>query len=253
MEVINIAPYNSFVRRHCLERTVSGPVPTRPLNKPVTFRSSFIEPEQVQSAPITVQQFKRIVDIMTPIVPNYAQYLKDQLAEYTNFVRLNIQTPEPVYVEQMKQILKDMNTQTEWSSKKQLGDISKKVIFGVVEPFSKTVDGTSSTQTSLLKPASGSGYLPKFISKSEEVFYEGDDNIGTITGTPTSRLSAAQKLKRPYADAGSPSTPVTRNYYEVLTDISGPYDTPVPYDTPGPSDSGDREDRRKRDFPSDMP
>lgn len=86
-------------------------MPSRPLNMPVMFSSVF-QPVSTQSGPISVQNFKKILDIITPKIPEYAQYFKDRLAEYTILFDLNQESPSPLLVEEMDNIINTVETQT---------------------------------------------------------------------------------------------------------------------------------------------
>ena len=111
MKVVNLAPYNNFVRDRCLQKEPARMMPSRPLNMPVMFSSVF-QPVSTQSGPISVQNFKKILDIITPKIPEYAQYFKDRLAEYTILFDLNEESQSALLVEQMENIINTVETQT---------------------------------------------------------------------------------------------------------------------------------------------
>jgi hypothetical protein len=185
------------------------------------FRSAFIEPTKTQAPSVSVQDFKKIVDIITPRVPDYEQYLKDKLVQYTNLFELNKVSPQPVYVEQMEKIINDVGSQTELANFKVLfndNQVLKRIVFenipATVRDFtgqalraSSTINGVGTTQTDLTKPP-GSRQLSSIAARTDQIFYLGDDNLGTIAGTPAGRLPRVNQIERFVADF-APTNPLT--------------------------------------------
>jgi hypothetical protein len=216
-------------------------ISSRPLNKPVMFKSAFIEPTKTQTPSVSVEQFKKIVDIF----PDYEQYLKDKLVQYANLFELNQVSPQPVYVEQLNEIISEtkrfisgtgsyregFSSQTELSTVKEFFDTPQKkpIYFENISPdtirkastfeesgTALTYTGDKmgfyregfNTQTTLTKPP-GSRQLENKTGKSQEVFYLGDDNLGTITGTPSGRLNRDKKAERAATELLLVSNPLT--------------------------------------------
>jgi hypothetical protein len=86
-------------------------MPSRSLNKPITFRSAFMDSERSASATTdagvmnNLASFKRLIDIITPTVSDYEQImLKNRLVEYTVLVELNEESPDPELVKKINEI-----------------------------------------------------------------------------------------------------------------------------------------------------
>jgi hypothetical protein len=108
----------------------------------------------------------------------------------------------------------DMGSQTEWINSKEQGFMKRDITFANVEAGAEESSGGMewmgrkvghyrsgmATQTDLSKPPSGRN-IPSGTSKGPQRFFESpDDRFGTISGTPTNRLSRIDQANRIFGE-----------------------------------------------------